>query len=538
MSTPALLENYVAGQWVAGASSPSGVSEATALTDPVTGETLAFVSSAGLDLDAAFTFARETAGPALRALSYGERAQRLSQIVATLQANRDDYYAIATANSGTVATDSAVDIDGAIYTLSTYAKLGAALGDAHTLLDGPAVPLAKDGSFAVRHVFRPTPGVALFINAFNFPAWGLWEKAAGALLAGVPVIVKPATSTAWLTQRMVADVVAAGILPPGSLSVICGSAAGLLDRIGPFDVVSFTGSADTAATLRAHPAFTQRSARINVEADSLNSAILLPDAAPGTPAFDQFVREVAREMTVKSGQKCTAIRRAMVPVEHFDAAASAIAGRLARTVVGNPRIETVTMGSLVSAAQKRAVLEGIAHLQTEAETLYNGNDGPDGHREATFVDAGPDSACVAPVLLGLRDGAAGQRVHDTEVFGPVATLVGYRDLDEAVALAKRGQGSLVVSLYSNDAIAMRAPAVALADAHGRVHAIDPSVAKTQTGHGNVMPQSLHGGPGRAGGGEELGGLRALRFYHVRSAVQGPAALVEALTQDAVEFPKS
>ena len=257
MRTPALLENYVAGQWVAG----SG--ERTALTDPVTGDTLAFVSSAGLDLDAAFSYARDTAGPVLRALSYGERAARLSQIVATLQANRDDYYAIATANAGTVATDSAVDIDGAIYTLSTFAKLGATLGDAHTLLDGAAVPLAKDASFAVRHVFRPTPGVALFINAFNFPAWGLWEKAAAALLSGVPVIVKPATSTAWLTQRMVADVVAAGILPPGSLSVICGSAAGLLDRIGPFDIVSFTGSADTAATLRAHPAFTQRSARID-----------------------------------------------------------------------------------------------------------------------------------------------------------------------------------------------------------------------------------------------------------------------------------
>lgn len=532
MRTPALLENYVAGQWVAGTPGTSNGSASTALTDPVTGETLAFVSSAGLDLDAAFTYARETAGPALRALSYGERAQRLSQIVATLQANRDDYYAIATANSGTVATDSAVDIDGAIYTLSTYAKLGAALGDAHTLLDGATVPLAKDGSFTVRHVLRPTPGVALFINAFNFPAWGLWEKAASALLAGVPVIVKPATSTAWLTQRMVADVVAAGILPPGSLSVICGSAAGLLDRIGPFDVVSFTGSADTAATLRAHPAFTQRSARINVEADSLNSAVLLPDAASGTPAFDQFVREVAREMTVKSGQKCTAIRRAMVPVEHFDAAAAAIAERLARTVVGNPRNESVKMGSLVSEAQKRVVLEGIAHLQAEAETLYDGN------RDAVFVDAGPHSACLAPVLLGMRDGAAGQRVHETEVFGPVATLVGYRDIDEAVALAKRGQGSLVVSLYSNDAAAMRTPALALADAHGRVHAIDPSVAKTQTGHGNVMPQSLHGGPGRAGGGEELGGLRALRFYHVRSAVQGPAALVEALTQDAVELPKS
>ncbi|VVE30139.1 3,4-dehydroadipyl-CoA semialdehyde dehydrogenase [Pandoraea terrigena] len=530
MRSPALLENYVAGQWVAGGGAP------TALTDPVTGETLAFVSSAGLDLDAAFTFARDVAGPALRALSYGERAKRLSQIVTTLQANRDDYYAIATANSGTVATDSAVDIDGAIYTLSTYAKLGATLGDTHTLLDGVAMPLAKDGSFAVRHVFRPTPGVALFINAFNFPAWGLWEKAAGALLAGVPVIVKPATSTAWLTQRMVADVVAAGLLPPGSLSVICGSAAGLLDRIGPFDVVSFTGSADTAATLRAHPAFTERSARINVEADSLNSAVLLPDAAPGTTAFDQFVREVAREMTVKAGQKCTAIRRAMIPVEHFDAVASAIAGRLAKTVVGNPRNETVTMGSLVSLAQQRAVLDGIAHLQAEAETLYDGN--LDGDRKTTFVDAGADSACVAPVLLGLRDGARGQRVHDTEVFGPVATLVGYRDLDEALALAKRGQGSLVVSLYSNDAVAMRAPALALADAHGRVHAVDPSVAKTQTGHGNVMPQSLHGGPGRAGGGEELGGLRALRFYHVRSAVQGPAALIEAITQDAAELPKA
>ncbi|ALS60856.1 3,4-dehydroadipyl-CoA semialdehyde dehydrogenase [Pandoraea norimbergensis] len=525
MSTPVLLENYVAGQWVAGRG------EGTALTDPVTGDTLARVSSDGLDLDAAFTFARDTAGPALRALSFAERAQRLSQIVTTLQANRDDYYAIATANSGTVATDSAVDIDGAIYTLSTYAKLGAALGDAHTLLDGAATPLAKDGSFAVRHVLRPTPGVALFINAFNFPSWGLWEKAAAALLAGVPVIVKPATSTAWLTQRMVADVVAANVLPAGSLSVICGSAAGLLDRIGPFDVVSFTGSAATAATLRAHPAFTERSARINVEADSLNSALLLPDAAPGTAAFDQFVREVAREMTVKSGQKCTAIRRALVPVEHFDAAAAAIAERLAKTVVGNPRNDTVRMGSLVNLSQKRAVLEGIADLQAEAETLYDGN------RDATFVDTAAESACVAPVLLGLRNGASGQRVHDTEVFGPVATLVGYRDIDEAIALAKRGQGSLVVSLFSNDALAMHAPAVALADAHGRVHAVDPSVAKTQTGHGNVMPQSLHGGPGRAGGGEELGGLRALRFYHVRSAIQGPAALVESLTADAVELPK-
>ncbi|GAB3627301.1 hypothetical protein GCM10027419_21520 [Pandoraea terrae] len=518
------MENHVAGHWVA------GNGPATELKDPVTGDTLARVSSAGLDLDATFAFARDTAGPALRALSYGARADCLFRIVTTLQAHRDDYYAIAQANSGTTTNDSAVDIDGAIYTLGFYAKQGAALGDAMTLLDGPAVPLAKDASFGVRHVFRPTPGVALFINAFNFPSWGLWEKAAPALLAGVPVIVKPATATAWLTQRMVADVVAAGILPAGALSVICGSADGLLDRIGAFDVVSFTGSAETAATLKRHPAFTERSARFNVEADSLNSALLMPDASPDTPAFEQFVREVVREMTVKSGQKCTAIRRAFVPAEYFDAAASAISAKLAQVVVGDPRNETVKMGALVSMAQKRSVIDGIAHLRAEAEVLFDGAD-------AVFVDAGPDSACVAPTLLGLREGAAGQRVHDTEVFGPVATLIGYRDLPQALALAKRGQGSLVASLFGNDAGAMHGPALALAEAHGRVHAIDPSVAKTQTGHGNVMPMSLHGGPGRAGGGEELGGLRALRLYHQRAAVQGPAALLEALTQNGTQMPQ-
>lgn len=521
-----LLKNYVAGQWVAGGG--AGVT----LTDPVTGEALVRVSSEGLDLAQAFSFAREQAGAALRALTYAQRAARLADIVKLLQTKRDDYYAIATANSGTMRNDSAVDIDGAIFTLSYYAKLGAALGDVHALRDGSAVSLSKDQSFSAQHVLTPTRGVALFINAFNFPSWGLWEKAAPALLSGVPVIVKPATATAWLTQRMVADVVDAGIVPLGALSVICGGSAGLLDQIEAFDVVSFTGSADTAATLRAHPAFVQRGARLNVEADSLNSAILCADATPETPAFELFIKEVVREMTVKSGQKCTAIRRAFVPEASLEAVLDALKAKLAKISVGNPRNDAVRMGSLVSREQYDNVLAGIATLREEAVLAYDGSAAP-------LIDADASiAACVAPHLFVVNDPDNATLLHDLEVFGPVASVAPYRvptdanALPEAhaVALARRGQGSLVASIYSNDDAHLGQLALALADSHGRVHAISPSVQQSQTGHGNVMPMSLHGGPGRAGGGEELGGLRALGFYHRRSAIQAPVAAIEALTQ--------
>jgi 3,4-dehydroadipyl-CoA semialdehyde dehydrogenase len=512
-----LLSNFLAGQW------QTGSGAGTALIDPVLGSELVRVDATGLDLAAGFAFAREQGGAALRALSYRERAAMLAATVKLLQANRDAYYEIATANSGTVKNDSAVDIDGGIFTLGTYAKLGETLGDRNFMLDGEAARLGKDPLFKSQHVLVPTRGVALFINAFNFPSWGLWEKAAPALLSGVPVIVKPATATAWLTQRMVKDVVDAGIFPPGALSVVCGSSAGLMDALQTFDVVSFTGSAETAAVIRSHPAVAQRFVRVNIEADSVNSALLLPDAAPGSEAFDLLAKEVVREMTVKSGQKCTAIRRIFVPEASYDAAAQAIAARLAKTTVGNPRNEAVRMGALVNRAQLASVREGLAYLQQQAQILHDGGTHP-------LVDADPAIACcVGPTLLGTRDADGADRVHDTEVFGPVATLLPYRDTAHALALVRRGQGSLVASLYAGDPATLAATALQLADSHGRVHVISPDVGQLHTGHGNVMPQSLHGGPGRAGGGEELGGLRALGFYHRRSAVQASTEVLATLS---------
>jgi 3,4-dehydroadipyl-CoA semialdehyde dehydrogenase len=511
-----LLSNFIGGRWQA------GTGAGTALVDPVLGDELVRVDASGLDLPDGFRFARDQGGAALRALTYRERGALLGAIVKLLQANRDAYYAIATANSGTVKNDSAVDIDGAIFTLGTYAKLADGLGDARALRDGEPARLGKEPLFQSQHLQVPTRGVALFINAFNFPAWGLWEKAAPALLSGVPVIVKPATATAWLTQRMVKDVVDAGILPPGALSVVCGSSAGLLDALQPFDVLSFTGSAETAGVIRSHRAVAQHSVRTTIEADSLNSALLLPGAQPGDEVFNLLVREVVREMTVKSGQKCTAIRRIFVPEALFDAAADAIAAKLAGITVGNPRNDGVRMGALVSRAQLNAVREGLAVLRSQASVLHDGTAQP-------LIDADAQiAACIGPVLLGARDPDAAARVHDTEVFGPVATLMPYRSPEHALALIRRGQGSLVASLYGGDAAALAGTAVELASSHGRVHVVSPEVASQHTGHGNVMPMSLHGGPGRAGGGEELGGLRALGFYHRRAAIQASQAVLAAL----------
>jgi 3,4-dehydroadipyl-CoA semialdehyde dehydrogenase len=522
-----MLQNHIAGRWQA------GTGKGTTLFDPVLGVELVQVDATGLDLAEGFDFARRSGGAALRAMSYGQRAAMLGAIVKLLQANRDAYHTIAMANSGTVRSDSAIDIDGGIYTLSTYAKLGAQLGEqvgtAGFLPDGDSVPLSKDGQFQSRHVQVPVRGVALLINAFNFPSWGLWEKAAPALLSGVPVIVKPATATAWLTQRMVRDVVEAGLVPPGALSIVCGSSAGLLDCLQPFDVLSFTGSAETAALIRSHAAVARHSVRVNIEADSLNSALLLPDADEASLAL--LAQEVAREMTQKSGQKCTAIRRIFVPQALYPAASEAIVAQLARTVLGNPRNEAVRMGSLVNRAQFDAVREGLAYLRGQAGLLHDGSALP-------LVDADPAVACcIGPTLLGVSSaGAADQadRVHDTEVFGPVATLLPYRDFEHAATLVRRGQGSLVASVYGSDAGQLASAALALADSHGRVHVVSPEVAKLHSGHGNVMPQSLHGGPGRAGGGEELGGLRALNFYHRRTALQAASAVLAAL--DCVSAP--
>ena len=511
-----LLQNYLGGGWVA------GTGAGTALYDPVLANELVRVDATALDLASGFEFARQSGGSELRRLTYRQRGELLAAIARTLQGRRDAYFEIATTNSGTVKNDSAIDIDGAIYTISTYAKLAGSLEERTFLFDGEAVPLAKEAAFQSRHVMVPTRGLALFINAFNFPSWGLWEKAAPALLSAVPVIVKPATATAWLTQVMVKDVVEAGILPPGALSIVCGNSAGLLDALKPFDVVSFTGSAETAGVIRSHPAIARRSVRVNIEADSVNSAVLAPGEDVGGAAFELLVKEVVREMTQKSGQKCTAIRRILVPAKQYAAVAEAISQRLKKVTVGNPRNSAVRMGALVSRAQYVAVREGLARLSEQAEVLHDG-------AGQALVDADPAIACcLGPTLLGSPDADRAPLVHDLEVFGPVATLMPYRDESHALDLARRGQGSLVASIYGADAVSLARLALELADSHGRIHVVSPEAAEVHTGHGNVMPQSLHGGPGRAGGGEELGGMRALNFYHRRAAVQGSKTVVAAL----------
>ncbi len=516
------LNNYLGGQWQPVARA------AHTLTDPVTGAELATTGGHIDGLAEGFAFARSEGARALQAMSYGQRAAMLSDAVKLMQSKRDDYYAISLANSGTTKADSGIDVDGGLFTLGFYAKLGAALGDAKSLTDGAAAVMSKDQLFQSQHLMVPIRGLALFINAFNFPSWGLWEKAAPALLSGVPVVIKPATVTAWLTHQMVKDVVDAGILPPGALSIVCGSSAGLLDALTPFDVLSFTGSADTAAIIRGHRAVAHDSVRVNIEADSLNVSILGEDAAPGTPAFDLYVDNLARDITIKSGQRCTAPRRALVPKGYMHAVGEAVAGKLAAVRVGNPRNPDTAMGALVSRAQYDSVQEGLALLKSEASVLFDGSAQP-------LVDADANSACVGPTLLAIRDADAATKVHAHEVFGPVSSLIGYRDTAHAIDLAHRGLGSLVASVYSADNALLAHFAHELAASHGRVHLVSPEVGKTQTGHGNVMPASIHGGPGRAGGGEELGGLRALGFYHRRSAVQGPSAALEQMKQGTAAF---
>lgn len=508
-----ILPNYLGGRWQV------GHGPGTPLFDPILGHELVRVSSEGLDLAGGFAFARDSGGAALRKRSYAERAAMLDEIVKVLQTNRDAYFEIAMANSGTVTRDSAIDIDGGIFTVGTYAKYGHALGDRHYLFDGEMVKLGKGAEFQSQHILVPAHGLALFINAFNFPSWGLWEKAAPALLSGVPVIIKPATATAWLTQRMVQDVIEANILPEGALNVVCGSSAGLLDQLLPFDVVSFTGSAETAAVIRTHRAVSQHSVRVNIEADSVNSALLLPDDASHDKAFDLLVKEVVREMTVKSGQKCTAIRRVLVHESVYSKAADAISAKLAKVVVGNPRVDSVRMGSLVNKTQLDSVNQGLSVMSEKTRKLYDGS-------SHTLIETDPDvGCCIAPTLLGADDPDGADIVHNTEVFGPVATLMPYKSIEHAVSLIRRGEGSLVASVFGSTNEDLAFVATQLADSHGRVHVVSPEVAELHTGHGNVMPQSIHGGPGRAGGGEELGGLRALQFYHRRCAVQAGTEVI-------------
>jgi 3,4-dehydroadipyl-CoA semialdehyde dehydrogenase len=519
-ATPETLESYLSGQWC------RGRDVETELIDPALGTLVATASARGLDLGAALRFAREKGGPALRTLTYGDRAKLLAAIADVLAKNRPRYEAIAIANSGNTRADAAIDIDGGIGTLKFYARLGSQLGAARLLVDDKPVRLAKAENFQALHVLSPRRGVAVHINAFNFPSWGLWEKAAVALLAGMPVLAKPASATAQLSHAMVRDVIGAGILPAGTLSLLVGGAGSLLDHLTGDDLVAFTGSSATAAQIRGHPNVLARGVLVNIEADSVNAALLAPDAGPDSPVFAAFVKEVVREMTVKAGQKCTAIRRAFVPGGRADAAAEAIAARLARTVVGDPRREDVRMGPVVTRTQQAAALQGIAELAKTARVICGGASAPSLHG----IDPAR-SAFVAPTLLKADDAAA-HGLHEIEVFGPAATVIPYRDEAEAFALAARGGGSLVASVYGEDRAFLARAVAELGAGHGRVLAVDAAIADAHTGHGIVMPQCHHGGPGRAGNGEELGGLNGLRLYHQRVAVQGSTDLLAALQSTA------
>ena len=517
------LETFAEGRWQA------GNAQGLPMADPVNGEVLGYVDATGVDYAATMDYARNRGGKALRAMSFEERGAVLDAIAATLKANRDAYGEIARRNSGNTAFDAAIDIDGAISTLRAYSRHAAQLGAAHTIVEPGSDSLARDGNFAVLHQWSSIPGVAVHINAFNFPAWGLWEKAAVAILAGVPILAKPASATAWLPHQMIRDVVAQGVLPEGVLSLICGSGEGLLAALQPFDMLSFTGSAETARALRAHPNVIASAVRMNIEADSINATVLGADARPGDPVFDLLLREVVNAMTVKAGQMCTNIRRILVPADRLPEVREALIEKMRGIVVGDPANEGVRMGPLVSKAQQQAAIEGLQQLARDTTLLSGG-----GVPESLSGGDADKGAFLAPTLLECQDPDAAGVAHETEVFGPVATLMPYRDAGHAAHLVQRGGGSLVTSLFSDDAEFMTAMAAEIAPYNGRVMMVDEAVGKSHSGHQFALPQCVHGGPGRAGGGEELGGLRGLRFYMQRSAMQGGPALLERLAKRTAE----
>jgi 3,4-dehydroadipyl-CoA semialdehyde dehydrogenase len=508
-----LLQSFLDGEWVRGDGDP------IPLHNPATGDVVAHLSPGGKDLDRALRFARQQGGPALRELTFAARGQLIGRIAEVLAAERSRWFEIARINSGNTAADAAIDVDGAIATLRYFAKVGSQIGEVRLLADGDSGRIARDPNLEALHIGVPLDGVAVHINAFNFPAWGLWEKAAVSLLAGVPVLAKPATSTAWLAHDMVVSVLDQAGLPLGSLSLLVGPVADLLDHVGLGDVVAFTGSAVTAEGLRGHAAF-GRGARLNLETDSVNAAILGPGQRLATPAFTLLCREVVREMTSKAGQKCTAIRRILVPREMQTAVDEMLGAELASVIVGDPANATVTMGPLATLAQRTSVEDGIAALSTDCDVTFRGD-------PRALGDADPArGAFVLPTLL--RASQRSSTPHRVEVFGPVASTMPYSSEEEMYALARAGEGSLAASVFSDDAEFLGRAALALGSTHGRLLLVDPSIGESHAGHGIVIPSCTHGGPGRAGGGEELGGVRGLWLYHQRVAVQTSREVIGAL----------
>jgi len=504
------LASFVGGRWL------EGHGAGQQLLNPATEEPLALASSEGLDLAAALDYARNTGGPALRSLCFAERGAILKGMADALQGARDELLELGMRNCGNTRSDAKFDVDGAIATLLAYAELGAQLGAGKFIVDGEGIQLGRSPRFHGQHVCVPRHGVAVHINAFNFPAWGLAEKAAAALLAGMPVLSKPATATAMLAQRAMQVMVEKKVLPDGALSLLVGAPRDLPALLGAQDVLAFTGSGDTGARLRALPNVIRHSVRVNVEADSLNAAVLGPDAGASGDLYELFLKEVVRDVTQKAGQKCTAIRRLLVPAEHAATVRDDLAGLLSQTKVGNPAEEDVRMGPLTNAAQLADVREGVERLGAEGRLVAGGAKPPL-----------PKGYFLSPTLFEFALGAKADAVHAREVFGPVVSILPY--MGNPAALVAKGGGGLVCSLYSEDAAWLEESVAGIAPFHGRLYIGHPKI-ELSPGPGTVLPQLVHGGPGHAGGGEELGGKRALAFYLQRVALQGSRPLVQGLAK--------
>jgi len=513
------LQNYATGKWI------EGEGEGQQLFNAITGEQIASASSKGLDFSDMLDYARKTGGPALRKMTFQERGRMLKALALHLDGKKENFYKVSWATGATRA-DSWVDIEGGIGNLFTYASLRRQFPDETFCLDGDAAKLSKGGTFIGHHICVPKEGVAIHINAFNFPVWGMLEKIAVNLLAGVPAVVKPATVTSFLTEAVVKEIAASNILPPGALQLICGSANGILDFIQSQDVVTFTGSASTGMMLKSHPRLVSESVPFNLEADSLNCCVLGLDVTPTSPEFEIFIKEVQREMTTKAGQKCTAVRRIIVPEKLVEDVQIALGKRLAQVIIGDPQKEGIRMGALAGKSQLKEVTEKVVQLSKTQEIVYGDLN--------KFEVSGADKdkgAFIPPILFLNKNPFTFTDVHNVEAFGPVSTIMPYKTTDEAVELAKMGKGSLVCSIITNDDKIAKEFVIGAACMHGRILVLNAACAKESTGHGSPMPLLTHGGPGRAGGGEEMGGKRGVFHYLQRTAIQGSPTMISKISNN-------
>jgi len=511
------LGNYVRGRW------QDGGGEGRPLVSAVNGEAIAAITSEGLDFAAVLDYARRTGGPALRQYTFHERALMLKALAKHLNEHKAEFYALST-ETGATKKDGWIDIDGGISTLFVFSSKGRReMPNAKVFLDGPPEMLSRNGTFVGQHVCTPLEGAAVHINAFNFPVWGMLEKLAPTLLAGMPAIVKPASSTAYLAELVVRRIVDSGLLPEGALQLVCGGVGDLFDHLGSQDVIAFTGSKSTAEKLQTHPRVIAEAVRFTAETDSLNASILGPDAKPGTPEFDLYVKEVVREMVSKAGQKCTAIRRVIAPAELLADLVRALSDALGQVRIGHPGSDDTDLGALASLAQREDVRVRVGELAGEASVAYGNRE----DFEVTGADA-KKGAFFMPTLLHCEKPLQASRVHSVEAFGPVSTVLPYESLDEAVELARLGNGSLVGSIVTNDNGVARELALGCAPWHGRILVLNRHCAKESTGHGSPLPHLVHGGPGRAGGGEELGGIRGVLHFMQRTALQGSPETLTAI----------